>query len=243
MLNIDIIAITLLTLYFVGGWHFALFRSLIGPGSFLLSYTIAVINYDLMSNPIIATIVCVTGTVGLTIALNILFIAAQMSVDKKYRNYTLWINRLAGGLISVAWNGLLTVMAVIIFMILPDNGGPVSKIQTEINTSWSYGYANAFIVPRVPKLNTLALGLLVFKDPSHFAAVADTNEYHDFFNNPRLQAILTDNETLDQIEQRDILRLMKNPKVHAAINDTGLINSTSRLILLMYHRQKESPSS
>ena len=236
----DYTVLTLGLLFFWGGWRKGFFRTLIGPLSLGIFAIFGALNYDINENLFKAVMITLVGSLCLSIVLRILLMIGRASADKKYRDEHMLISRFLGGMINLAWKGI--VLAGILYLVtyIPFNFLKLDMVKEDILQSRTMGYLGLVVEKKTNAALTLQKMLTVIENPNQLQSLSETAEYKAFASDPKAQAIINDPEIQTLIKNRDFARLLGNPKIRAVITDENLTKKLSKLSERIYAESKSA---
>ena len=220
------------------GWRIGFLRSVLTPVCLLPVSLIALINFDLDHNIATAALIIVAGTTGLSMFLRLMIIFLRRQIDADYRHYIPVISRLLGLIASVLWKGTLVTISILFITILPlDPNNNLAQTQKNILSSQAFAIIQKDILPLKPDVQNIYLALNVLKDPVGMEFLRETPEYKDFFNAPKVQALLADDSLDVFIKAHRYELILTHPKIKALLLDDSAMKALMRLGQRVYHER------
>ncbi len=235
----DYIILAFLISFFISGWTKGAFRSFIGPIAFIFFSLIAVINYDLNQNLVKSLAIVAIGTSVTMIIVWILWTLSRRAVPAEERYFLFWGSRLVGGIVTLAWRGIILALILIFITILPTSmvGQRAKQIIKESRT---YAAIHIYLTDFLPYMEKTSRFVEVFASPSWSEPIQDTSAYQGFVENEKIQSLLNDPETMEQIQNKDIVQVLSNPKVTSILTDEELMQEFTALVkLAVKERQRQ----
>ena len=166
-----------------------------------------------------------TGTVWTLWALS------RRAVPMEERYYLFWGSRLLGGVITFIWRGLILSLFLFFLIILPDTiiG---QKVKQTIRESKSYMAIQVYLMNRIPYIQQLPEFVEIFSSPTWSEPIKDSKIFQDFIQNGKIQKMLNDQQTMEQIQNKDIVGVLSNPKVTDVLMDETLMQQFTQLVAM-----------
>jgi len=166
--------------------------------------------------------ICVVSPFIITILISILLRLWNKALGKGKSVSPL--SCLLGSVFSVLWGGSYLVLLLILIGILPIRSGWLKNIQDDVSASKSYTIINHLIAKKTP-LASLDVKRIanIFEDPSKLEKLESTREFKTLMADERLKNLFADEETAEQIRNKDYGKLLSNPKMQAVFEDKNLL--------------------
>lgn len=235
----DFFLILLGLIYLLMGYNSGMLRALLGPIAFGISFFSGMMYFDLTKNIAMGLLITITGTLILTILLKTALALSRVTVDKQYRDYIFWGSRVAGGLLSLLWKGAITLSLMFLIMFLPNTISGIDNIKTNIRKSLAFHLMNRYTFRNQPTPEAILDSLAIFKDDKKLYELSETTEFQQLYNNERIQDVLSDEDILAMIRERNYGKLMTHPKIIALIKDDRAMSRLTDLSKKLYAIQAE----
>jgi len=230
----DIIVCILLIQCLVAGWHRGVLRAAIGPLCFTISCIAGIISFDLSGNIIKACTLTAVGTVVLTVVGTILMLLGRATVEKQYRGYVFWPSRVLGSILTLLWQGLITAAIILLLTLFPTGKGTFKIVQDDIIRSYAYRWVNLNIVEKNTTLRNLITSFSIFKNPREILRYSSTEEFGDFFFDPKIVSLYSDPKFLYNLNTGNYAQFMTDPDIKAIIHDDELMRKFTKLTKRIY---------
>lgn len=237
--TIDIILVLLGLIYLLMGYNSGTLRALLGPIAFAVSCFSGMMYFDLTQNIVMGLLITVFGTLILTVLFKTVLSLSRVTVDKKYRDYLFLGSRVAGSLISLLWKGSITLSLMFLLMFLPDTISGIDNIKTNIRKSLTFHLMNRYTFRNQPTPESILNSLAVFKDDQKLYELSKTNEFQQLYNNKKIQDVLSDENILEMIRERDYGKLITHPKIIALIKNDVAMKDLTTLSKKLYEMQTQ----
>jgi len=243
----DLIIAAFGILFIISGWSKGIVRSLLGPAALVLATAAAFIYYQKTHNILISCVIGIFGPLVLGWALS-LFLAVWNNIfNSDAKGEPMLPSRILGSVFHLLWGGTFVVLTVVLLLMIPEKYITIpglARAQNNIRTSTIYSYSKIFWPSSMISLNSVENGLSILDNPEKIEKLQASPEFQSLQQEPKIQEILADEETLRQIQDKDLGKLLSNPKIMALIRDKELMEKfldlNKRLIM---EGQKETSSS
>ncbi|MCK5506612.1 MAG: hypothetical protein KAJ10_15720, partial [Thermodesulfovibrionia bacterium] len=134
------------------------------------------------------------------------------------------ISRLSGSAFSILWGGGYLAMMLILIAVSPLRFGWLEKAQNDVLGSKSYALINARVGDKIPD-GFLDIKKMagVLQNPAKFKKLESSEEFKTLKEDIHLKELLADEETADQIRDKDYGKLLSNPKMQAVFQNKELL--------------------
>jgi hypothetical protein len=180
-------------------------NSLLGPFSIIAASILSIIYYQITKEMMISLAIGLVGP--------LLFLLILKSILKIWTKAThtdikpAFFSRLAGSILTLIWGWVFIVFTLILLSVLPPLGKPLAAMHNDVIKSMSYC-----------RLAQPLKGIF-FAAPKRQDTVVTSNalifDSKSLAEDPRFQKILQDPEIQKEIDARDFVKLMSNPKMIA----------------------------
>ncbi|MFA5088067.1 MAG: CvpA family protein [Candidatus Omnitrophota bacterium] len=238
--DIDLLVLVVVIIAVFQGWRKGLFRSLITPASFLMGLFIGIIYYDASENIVKSLSAIAITTLGLSSLLFLLLYLSRRKMNPQDRQFIYVGSRLAGILVNGAWQGFLMGFLLFVFASFPGDLFGIPRIRTDVQQSISCQFFQFYVLNKLPLFQDIKTTISVLEDSRQVEQTRMSGEFNAFLQEEKIQSLLSDEETLSQMHNKDVLRLLNNPKFQSVMKDDRLMNKFSKIIKEIYEeKQKE----
>lgn len=220
--------ITLLTVYgiaFLIGYLKGILKTILGPISLFLGTIVSYALYSTNQNIILALVVGLFGPFIIRIVLSLLCKALIKTFQSEEKIEISSISRILGGLFSITWSGGLFTIFVLLITLIPFKFNAINKIHSNIKNSQIITFLkNTIKVNDKGPIQALTNISEILRDPEKIEQAQQTKSYKTVLKDPSIKDLLKDEETLKQLEEKDIAGLIKNEKIQALLKDPDALN-------------------
>lgn len=219
----DLLVCAFLLFYFFRGFVSGFLRTLLSPIALVLGTALAYVYYQSSHDFIKALLLSILSPFVIGLLLRGLLKIYESTGGRKSAIGP--VSRFAGGFLAVGWSGLWLILILIFVTLIPTEKPGLKAVQETVTLSTTYGRINAWLGDKLPGSSTLGVHKLaeVMEDPERYEELSETQEYEELMNDPSIRDVLTDKETLKQLEKRNIPELMQNPKFRALLENRELL--------------------
>lgn len=231
----DYIVLVLLFFSLIGGWRKGVVRSLFAPFSVIVCIFCAYRYYQNSGDFVIALMIVIGGP----ILLHLLFITVMYFINKfkPEEPKTSVPSRFSGGLISLVWSALFLSIPFYFFSLSPLHMVGLDSLKEQVAASRSYQFYAAYFFEPIDKALNLTPKKQASKGAGRLTAgveappetLQESEEFQALMKDPRVEALLKDEEVIQHMEQKDILGLFRNPKVQEILSDEKLVRKFLQL--------------
>ncbi len=218
----DSIILILLIYFFYAGWRKGLLLILLGPIALILGGIIAFVYYKQTQNIIISLLISIIAPffINLTFAL---LLKIKKSTDKKEKS-SLTVSQFWAGMINMLWNGCWVILTLICIILAPVPSNWFKNMQNDILRSKTYFLVNHLTGKKLNQTPTdIQKTLNTLNDTDKIMRLQSTKEYDELISNPKIHALMSDEETIKQIKDKNFKELLSNPKIQAIMQDPELL--------------------
>jgi len=115
----------------------------------------------------------------------------------------------------------------------------VRASKKDVINSTTYEYVEYYAINNTPALYNLKETIEVLGNPEKMAHLETNTDYQLFINNPKVQALINDKETMRQMKDKNILQLIDNPKIKAVFTDNELMKRFTNIGHRIYKNKTE----
>jgi len=218
----DYIMIGVLLYFFFNGWRKGFFRALLGPISLIIGCLIAFIYYQRTQNLAISLFICALSPFVLKILFSLILKLWNKATNKGAPPSI--SSKLLGSTFSVLWGGSYLAILVILIGLIPVHPAWFEKIQNDVIVSKSYHAIYHFIENKVPAASGNIKKLAaIFENPAKLQQFQSTKEFETLMEDDNLKEIFSDEETAEQIRNKEYGKLMANPKIQSVFQNEQLL--------------------
>lgn len=236
----DIVLFCFLLFFFLDGWRKGFFKSAIGPITFVFCSLIGIIYFDLTQNFVKAIFITAVATMIINIIILIIFTLGQRSVDPAYRDYSPRLGRLLGSVTNMTWQGCILFIIAFLVTVAPFQVYGLNKIQTNIQQSYSYFFL-ARELNELPAMQKIITAFSIFENSDQMQQLSTTQEFQYFFSNPKVQSLLQDEIFMKDLKERNIPKIMSNPRILDVFKDNTLMENFGKLAGKVYSLDRPAP--
>ena len=240
MTKIDYILLAIFLVFFLDGCRKGLFRCLIGPASFLAFLLIGIINYDAEGNAIKSILLVFIGSMICTTVINIALFFARRKVDPNFRNASFLISRILGGVVSLFWKGGMTLIILTLLTLIPQKVSGQIGLLKELTESRTYAWLKEKTIQSSPTFKTWIECLRTITNAEELQTWRETSEYQNFFNYPKVTAVLEDSELMERLKNNGVKEILSNQKIKDLMNDETAMTLLSRLSERIYETKSKA---
>ncbi len=219
---IDSIVSALLLYFLYRGWAKGFLRTLIGPISLIVACVAGIAYYSSTHNIIAGILIGVLGP----ILLNVLF---SISINIWHQTVNVgrplsYASRLLGSGFSLIWGSLHLALIVILLFMIPLDFPWLRHLREQVLASRSYAIIQQqtkAVLP-VQSLNTSQI-VEMLRDPAQLEKVHSLEEYKTVMEEKAVLDILSDEDILRYIEDRNFSQLMTHPKVQSLLENPEVL--------------------
>lgn len=219
---IDSIVSALLLYFLYRGWAKGFLRTLIGPISLIVACIAGIIYYSSTHNIMAGILIGVLGP----ILLNILF---SISINIWHQTVNVnrplsYASRLLGSGFSLVWGSLHLALMIILLFMIPLDFPWLRHLREQVLLSRSYAVIQQQTKTILPVKSLNAPQLLeMLRDPAHLEEVHSLEEYKTLMEEKVIMDILSDEDILRYIEDKNFSQLMTNPKVQSLLENPEVL--------------------
>jgi uncharacterized membrane protein len=214
---IDILLLLSFTVFFARGWQKGLLLSVMGPISLIIGCFLAYINFQTTKNMVSSMLISLIAPIGLNFGFS-MFLKLWMNPNADSKP-SFSVNRLLGGLLGVLWSGGMLIISLILMSVAPP-WGVMKSLQEVLNDSKIYAtIQNKFVNKETASALDLQKTLQLFQDEEKLEALQSTDEFQDFIQDPKIRALLMDEESVKQMQNKDMVGLLQNPQLMDILQD------------------------
>jgi uncharacterized membrane protein len=226
-------ATLLLSIFFLcRGSSEGFMKSLIGPFSIIVTTILSIIYYQMTKNIILSLLIGLIGPLLLNLVLRFLLkIWAKASNRDIKPNY---LSSLGGAILTLAWGWVFIILTLILLTAFPSWGKTLTAVHQDVTKSISY------IIVRPFK------NILFSPSPQKGTTGASQNSSNDaksLAKDPRFQKILQDPDIQNEINSHDIVKLMRDPKMMALLQQVMDDPALMQKIMNLNNSQTQPPSA
>lgn len=221
----DIIILFFLAISTTCGFFSGIFQVLIGPTSLILSTIACYFIYLFTQNMVVSIIACIPVQFIISWLLKL---TVKNFIPPMEDNLLSIISRLGGGIVSLAWSGLIAGIIVALLGVLPLERFELNNLSKDVRQSTTFSLLRPLLVKRgfiaepVVKPSDCLGGLCKMTDQT-VEDLAEDPEVKEIMNDPRMQKLSNDPKAMEAVEKRDIQALLSNPVVAELTADPSFL--------------------
>lgn len=218
----DLIVAIALICFLSTGWEKGFLRSILGPVSLVIACIFAYFYYLETEDLIMALLISIIGPFILNfLASSILKLWNKATKEEKP---PFSFGSFLGAVFSAFWSGSILILTIIFLAIIPSNNRFYVEIRNDIIKSHTFTFVNKIAGDKIPiAIFDFQATIEAFQDPEKLEELESSQAYQDIVNNKNIKALLSDETTLEQIQNKDIGQLLKNPNMQAILKDKELL--------------------
>lgn len=226
-----------LSLYLMAlGYSRGFVRSLLGPIALVAATIFSVIYYQYTGRLISSLMIGLVGPLVLLFLLK--FILKSWISATKSKEKPEFQSRLAGLVLTLVWGWVFIVLTLVLLAIFPSLNSTLTFLHNDVTHSYSYAAAK----PLENLLIKPAAAPPVHKGQSgRVASTQPRAQAQSLAADPRFQKVLQDPEVQREIQERDYVKLMQNPKMMALTQQIMNDPSLMQKVLSVYKNHPQAP--
>lgn len=207
--------------------------SLIVPFSIIVATLISIIYYQLTNNMIVSLLIGLIGPLIIHIILQFILKAWAKATNTEIRPN--FLSRLGGSILTLVWGWVFITFTLILLAAFPPWGKLMAAIHNDVTKSASYfciakPVAEHFLI--APKSDVTP----VTKPPSG-------SDVKSLSEDPRFQEVLKDPDIQKEIDNRDLVHLMSNPKIRDLTQEILSDPAALKKVMAVYTSQTQPPQN
>jgi hypothetical protein len=233
---IDILLLLSFAVFFIRGWQKGLFLSILGPISLIIGCVLAYINFQTTQNILTSMLISLIAPVGLNLGLTMFIKIWQTPKDDKKSSFS--INRLLGGLLGVIWSGGMLIVTLILIGVTPP-WGAMKNFKEVLDQSKIYSFIQTkFVKKETASALDIQTTLQILQDPQKLEELQSTEEFQAFIEDPKILALLTSEESIQQMQKKDMMGLLQNKQLMEILQDKKTLAKFMALHQKMLEQQQ-----
>lgn len=231
---VDLFVLLLLLFHAVSGYRKGLFKSLLGPVSFVVCCTLAWMYFKRTHNVLISLTISLLGPIFIKLFIPWIVDLNAQGTSEPSKESAKEINRWLGGVVGLVWGMLMAFLILLFVVINPSQDGPVFGARKAVVKSLVFSATFARLSSFSPLValtnppesmdNVSAPVAQTDKGPAASpSAVSESALYQDLYNDPRIKDLLADPQIKELIEQKQYMQLLQNPRFAKILDDPSLI--------------------
>ena len=204
------------------GWDKGFAQTVLGPAALIIGTFLSYFYYLIFHNLVIATAIGIVCPIILSIIFSMTLGVIFLGNDKKHISI---ISRFCGAVINTFWGEFLILTGLLLIILIPLQLPLIVQAQNNIKQSYTYAYINTWVEQEFHfnienDLDPSKLSVLT--DPKALESLGKTKEFSEVLQDPLVQDLLNDPEASQAIEQKNIGKLLQNPKFIALTKDPAI---------------------
>ena len=218
----DYITIGALFYFFYNGWRKGFLKTLLGPISLIAGCVIGYSHYQKTQNIATSLAICVISPFIINILASMILKLWHKAVNNDIPPSM--ISRLSGSAFSILWGGSYVAIMLILIAVVPLRFGWFEKVQNDVLGSRSYALINERVGDKIPDgLLDIKKVVSILQDPAKLEKFESSEEFKVLKKDTRLKELFADEETAEQIRNKDYGGLLSNPKMQSVFQDKELL--------------------
>ena len=224
---VDIIIAVWFLFLLSSGWRKGLLRTLVGPLSLIISAASCSFYFQETHNFIGVIAGMFLGPVVVSMALSLLISLWHININKGVPPE--FFSRLSGSVCNLFWGAGIAVSTLLAVAIIPAGSPRISALKTRVTSSYAYKLTEALVKDKIPLIEQAETVIKTSQNPQEMAKFQSQPEFLALYYDRKIQKLLSDKETLDQIQNRNIKSLFSNPTFLALWQDPELLTKMMEL--------------
>lgn len=229
----DLFVLLFLLFHAYNGWRKGLFKSLLGPISFVICCLFAWLYFKRTHNVLISLTISLLGPIVIKIFVPwIVQLASEGTLQPSTSSIGL-INRWLGSAVGLVWGMIMASLLLLFVVINPAASGPVASARLAVSNSlvfsggssyWT-GFSSIVLAANSRNESTAEMDspkANQMQSPDA-QALAQSEEYQNLYNDERVKELLSDPEVKQLIEEKQYMKLLQNPRFAKILDDPSLI--------------------
>jgi len=225
----DIIILILTLFFFRRGWKKGIIRTMLGPAAIVISSVAAILHFSKTQDLLISILIGVLGPFAIGIIFLLIRVLWKKIFNRDDDGRLFWLSRFLGGCFNLAWNGSIAILFLLLIISIPFNIPKLHSVQKNIKNSMFWNFCLKMPNPQGGYQDIIKNYLNLLNDPSKLEGVQEISEFQSLQEDEKIKEILSDKETIQQLQTRDISKLIANPKINNLINDEELMKKFMKL--------------
>ena len=109
-----------------------------------------------------------------------------------------------------------------------------NQVRDSIQQSFSYFFLAEKILAKAPVVEKTVTAFSILENPDLMQRLSSTSEFRNFFLNEKVQSLLADEAFMESVRERNIPKLLSNPKILEIFQDDHLMENFGRLAARIY---------
>lgn len=238
----DTVVLILLGYLFYAGWSKGFLRTLLGPLSLILACMAGFSYYQHTRSLVPSLMIGILGPFILNILFSFSINVWHTTVNQGTPPSTL--SRVLGCGFSLLWGGSYLILVLISIMIIPADFSWLKAMREDLRHSQTHAVLSRWIAEKTP-LKTMDIPKItaMLQDPVHRPQIESLEEYKSLMEEDALKEVFSDEETLRQIQEKNIAELLANPKIQAALQNEEIVKKLLDLNVKIIQQSAEPQTS
>ncbi len=138
-------------------------------------------------------------------------------------------SRFLGSFWGITWGAAVVMITLIALAIFSKHIFRSPLINDDIGRSHSYHFVEKFIKNRLPFVAGLESLIIISQNPDEIRELHASPEFQKVYQHSKIQDMLSDKKTIRQIQQKDLIKLLENPKIIEIWQDENLMREIMNL--------------
>lgn len=236
---IDIILLAWILYLFLNGWNKGAVLALISPLSFVLGILASILYYQKNHNVIGFLICFLLAPLGFAIIFSIIISTWREKVSKNLPPGLL--SRFIGAVANTVWGGGIFVFTL---MAIPPLGSQIplpGNLKDRVEHSFSYPFFKNHFGNNIPLLKDAETLSSISQDQEKLEKLQSNPEFSEISEDKIIKNITSDEDLMEQIRQKDFLKVMSNKKIQQALQNEQLLEKILSLRKIIEEKPSSSP--
>ena len=223
----DILAFICVIYFTIRGCHKGIWRSLVGPLSFLISFAGSQFFFSRTPDLMMSLLILIIGPLVFSVLLAIIIHLWETHVTLKEGPslFSQWL----GGFWGLIWGIAVVVIALLSLALFSKHIFRSPIINDNIARSYSYGFIEKFVKNKLPFVSGLESLMSISQNPDKLRDLQSSPEFRSVYKHPKIQEMLSDKKTIQQIQHKDLIKLLENPRIMEIWRDENLMRQVMNL--------------
>ena len=223
----DAISALISLLFACNGWNKGILRIILGPIAMIAASVASYAYYQATQNILISLVIGLFGPFIIKLGLELLL---RLWKDNRRSLEPQLVSRALGATAGFLWGACIIVLTVVLIAVvpLPDSMASLQKIQNDVKRSFIYTRL-PFSFGQNSTGGQTADTLKLLNNEQFAETIKNSGEYKTLMDDPDIQALITDEETIKQIEKKDLGKLLTNSKFQKILQDPKLLQKMINL--------------
>jgi uncharacterized membrane protein required for colicin V production len=218
----DYITVGAFLYFFYNGWRKGFLKTLLGPISLIAGCLLGYFYYQKNQNIATGLAICTISPFFIHIAASLLLKLWHKAVNSDIPPSR--ASRLSGSAFSIVWGGGYLAIMLILISVIPLQVEWFERVQNDVLASRTYALISDRVGDKIPKgLLDIKKVTSILQDPAKLEKFESTEELQALREDSRFKALVDDEETAEQIRNKEYHKLLTNPIMRDIFQDEELL--------------------